>query len=779
MDKSALKLCLALAAGCLMFGQASWAQDAPASAVTVDEDEIEQLPPTRSITEALLVTAQKREQSIQEVPLAVSTLSGDQLSNAFIGGVTDLALIAPSVSFTQSTNALNSSVQIRGIGTAVFSSAVEPSVSFVVDGVVMSRQGQAFTDLIDIERVEVLRGPQSTLFGKNASAGVINIITKRPSDEFEFEAETVIAEDNEYEAKGSVSGPLSDVAGARLTAYYKDREGHIDNLFDGRDLNGSSSYGFRGQFEWDITDSINLLLIGDVRESYDDCCQYQPRDFSTAVFNTAVAPVVPSSGNRQVNVNAPVFNDTTSWGVSAELNADIAGDHTLTSITAYRAWDFVNNIDVDGVPTPALGITGIDLNSGRTQIKQFSEELRLTSPSGGEFEYIAGLYFYYLDLDRFFSRRVGACSPAIPANAGLSPGDPCVVPTFLSGFFNGTVENQNYAAFGDVTWNVLDNVDLVGGVRLIYDRLEFSTLRPAEPLEPGELLLGPAPLSTAGTIDDFAPAGRGGIQFYPADDVMTYVMYSRGYKGATVDVAFEPDDRTVEPETSNSVEIGVKSSWFDDLLTVNVAAFYTEYENFQAQTFNAADAEFILTNAGTVGTKGVEADFTTQPIEGLSLFGGVAYTDAEIKEFPNGQCFNPIAADPDCRLNGTKDLGGGELPNSPDWKVNLTGRYDWDLGLLPARAFVQGSYVWQSDVQFSLTQNPNTIQGSYGIFDASVGLADLDDQVQVSFFVKNLLDKDYASFIFQDAIITNAVNINHYIPKNAERFVGGSVRVRF
>ena len=748
------------------------------------------------VMEEMIVTATKREQSLQDVPVAVTALSGDTLDQAFVTSVKDLALLAPSVTFSRGTHDLNSSVNIRGVGTSVFSSAVEPSVAFIIDGVVMSRQGQAFVDLIDIERVEVLRGPQSTLFGKNASAGVVNVVTKRPSDAFELSAEGTVAEQDEYSLKATLSGPLGDTLGARLTGFYVDRGGHIENVLDGRDLNGQQSYGLRGQLEWDVTDTINLRFIGDWRESNNDCCQYQPRQFSNTGFLEAIAPVVPSPTNTQVNVGADVFGNSDQWGLSTEINADI-GEHVLTSITAYRQWSFVFDTDIDGTPSQGVpgfgeGVVGFDLNSGLTELAQVTQELRVASPADGPVSYVAGLFFYYMNLDRFFQRKIcvlnlttDACPQTIPVGPGVT------IPGGLSGFFNGDVENLNYAAFGEVNWNATDRLTLTGGLRVLRERVDFFAFRPDEPLFPGDGVLQPAPVTTSGTIQDSAITGKFSIQYRWTDDIMTYATYTRGYKGPTVDVAFEPDDEEVAPETSHAGEIGVRSQLFDNRLTANVTLFWSDFSDFQAQTLNPEDVdtlEFVLENAGAVRTRGIELELTAVPVDSLTLTAGISYTDAEIRSFPGGQCFpgQPVGPGPgqctDTDGDGdgdVQDLAGGTLTNAPDWKVNLTGRYDIALPSLPFDAFVTGALRWQSQVQFSISQNPNTIQEAYAIADASVGVTGGDGRYTLTFFVKNLFDQSYATLIFQDSVISGPLNLNHQLPKDADRYVGGSLRVNF
>lgn len=801
------RLALTLATGTAL--AAAWtgtaaAQTAPLPPEPTDADGPSVAPDDVLVGE-IIVTAQRREQRLQDVPIAVSAYSGDDLAARQINDLSDLNQVSPSVTFTQSTNALNSSVNIRGVGTSVFSSAVEPSVSFIVDGVVLSRQGQAFTDLIDIDRVEILRGPQSTLFGKNASAGVINVVTKRPSKTFEAEGDVLIAEQNEYRVRGSASGPLTDKVGVRLTGFYTDVGGFIENVFDGRKLNGSKSYGGRARIEFDVG-ALNLLAIGDYRKGEDDCCQYQARLFNNPAFlrNNAVLNIGPE--NRQVNVNAPVFNNTESYGGSLEANLDI-GDHTLTSITAYREWTFDNNIDVDGTPGLVGGITGFDLNRGATDLNQFTQELRLTSPSGGRFEYIVGAFFFDLNLDRRFERALcltGVDLARCPQiSVPLIPGVPLLIPLRQSNFFDGRVVNRNYAAFADLTFNVTDKFTLIGGIRVLREELDVANNRPVLPLFPGDGVLNGSrvprnifvdengdgvldPIVQVGSVRDTAVTGRGVAQYRFTPDFNVYASYSRGYKGPTADVAFDPDFSPgrprsefpfVRPETSNAYEVGTRFRTADRRATLNLVGFWTEFDDFQAQGFDAAAASFVLSNVGQVRTRGVELEFTLKPSTRVTIGGGGTYTDAEIRSFPNGQCFTPAATDPGC-VNGVKDLSGARLANAPEFRGNLNIRYDQPIGDR-LTSFVQATGRFQSDTQFSISQNPDTIQDGFGIVDLSVGFGDADGRYLLTGFVRNVFDTNYTSFLFSDPLQTAQVNIDQYAPKDADRYFGGSFRFRF
>ena len=312
--------------------------------------------------EEVVVTARKREESLQDVSVAVTALSSAVLDSAQIFTSEDLVQMVPSLNLQKGTNARQSSFNIRGIGTESFSTAAEPSVSTMLDGVVLGRSGAAFMQLLDIERIEVLRGPQGTLFGKNSSGGVVHIITRDPSEEFEGEAMLNAAEGDEYRGGLTLSGPLSDSFGYRFTANGSTRDGWIKNYYDGDKLNSSDDWSVRGKLRWTPTETLDLKWASDYYDMDCDCTANTIRTLEAFSDNQdqvdavlqELAPVVPGDENKDTNVNSDVHSETESWGHSLEANWDI-GEFTLTSITAYREFSVSAATDDDYRPTSVLG----------------------------------------------------------------------------------------------------------------------------------------------------------------------------------------------------------------------------------------------------------------------------------------------------------------------------------------------------------------------------------------------------------------------------------------
>lgn len=736
--------------------------------------------------EEVIVTARKREQGLQDVSVAVSALTGQDIANAQIRNSEDLSYLIPSLNLQRGGNARNSSFNIRGIGTQSFSTAVEPSVSTMVDGVVMGRSAQAFMQLLDVERVEVLRGPQGTLFGKNSTGGVVHIITRNPTEVFSGEVSGTVVEDDEYRAGLTVSGPVTDRLGYRFSANVSDVDGFTRNVFDGNDLNGGDDWTVRGKLRWLPTDLLELKWASDYGDRDCDCTAQpirslelfpdNPDPTQNAIDN--IAPVVAGDENDEVNINKKPYSDSESWGHSLEANWDI-GEFTVTSITAYREFEITSFIDVDNQPTDVFGANQI----GTTEQDQFTQEIRLASPAAERLDYVVGLYYFNQNLDRQFERGF----EIVPGSPGTG------IATF-------DAKITNWALFGEANYALSDRWRFILGARYTEDEIEFNFARTRE----GTPLGVPDPVDpTPGDTDDDDLSGKVGLEWDMTDAAMAYLTYTEGYKGPAFDLNFGTDPvdlERVEPETSESWELGAKGNFLDNRLQLSVALFHSEYDEFQAQAFldpdgipdcpddnpncdpNDDPGAFVLINAGQVSTEGIEVDFVALPLPQLRLSGGFAIIDAKIDDYPAGICSGgqKFRQEEQCLPipPALQDLSGGDLPFSPDWKFSLQAAYtiefDWgvDLILKPAlRA--------QDDVQYGLHQDPNTVQDGYTIYDFSATLQDQQDRWDVTLFVKNLTDEFFVSNIMpaNENILPNGYS--HILPRTYERRIGLEARYRW
>lgn len=738
--------------------------------------------------EEIIVTAQKRVERLVDVPLTVSAVSGDTIEGAFYNNIESLPRFVPRLTFRKGNTTRNSALFLRGIGTISFSIAAEPSVSTVIDGVVYARSGQAFADFFDLERVEVLPGPQGTLYGKNASAGVINMTTRRPMDQFEAEVVTSAFEDQEYRMRASVSGPVTDDLRARVTGYFGKFDGYIRNVYLDEDVNGYSRRGIRAVVDWIPIEDLSLTLIGDFAQANDDCCAELlgagPRDPTTgagAALTKALGEEALPRGDRSRTVNQNLRSKTLDETSGVSLQADLnLFEHTLTSITAYREWDNTEIRDGDFLSGGASYVGLFEQHD--TGVQEFSQELRIASPTDQLVEYQAGLFLFHVKADRSFTRNDITCADSAvtedetgvqPCSEGQSTFEyPSATATFGSEF-------NNYALFGHATLNIADDLRLVGGVRGTRDEVSFFHSRVNNSGGIGGPGVKPDNFPTpemgkgsrfTGTNRDWGFMGKATLQYDLHRDVNAYVHWARGYKGPAFNVFFNfeaQDGRPIAAETSNAYEGGVKGSLLDGKLYFGANAFLQKFDNFQANTFVELEGMYITTlaNAGKVSTRGFEAELMTHPTSDLSLRGGFAYAKAQIDAF---RVLRGAPADVDNRADE-------ELPLSPDWKLAVSGEYRLPIETLPFNTHLSSQYSWQSSQFSDFGEEQELKIGAYGLWNASLSLVSKDDALAFTFLVRNILDESFATLISKGG---PGSSFRYLIPREAHRFVGASLRAR-
>ncbi len=783
-----MKTKIALASGAalalVMAGPAfAQATTPPEAATTAPED---------TPTAEIIVTAQKRSERLQDVPVAVSVVSGaalESLGKVSVEGAKDLV---PSLNFLKSGTTLNQSIFLRGVGTSTFSIAGEPSVSTVVDGVVYSRSGEAFGDLVDIDRMEVLRGPQGTLFGKNASAGVINIVSKQPTATLGGYAEAGYFTGNgdEVRIRGALNVPLSDTLRTRVTGYAADYAGNIRNLaYGGARVNGYNHWGVRFQAAADVTPTLKLNLIGDYRKNNDNCCAEVigtgPLTATGAAATSLAFTALPTprgDKTRQINQNLITRTEEESYGLSGQLDFSVS-DLTLTSITAWRKYKNVEVRDGDWLDRAYIGFNQLHDDGPQTG-DTFSQEVRLTSPGGQFFDYVVGAYYSRAESERTFTRVDQVCTAAGATPATLTPcssalANPSTFPRGTAVF--GSVF-KNLAFFGQATVNVSDAFRLIGGLRYTNDELSVyhsrnTTLagpgiQPSFPVTPtgtGQ----PATIFTAKTTNDNW-SGKAGVQFDASRQMMAYATYARGYKGPAYNVFYNltaTGTNAIEPETSDAYEIGLKNTLLGGRLVLNLAAYYAKYKNFQANNPDLVAGVVVtrFTNAGTVSTRGGELDLIWRPARDLSVSGGLAYTDAHVDAFKVA----PGAASTAIIPSGTP------LGFAPKWKGSLGVDNRWRTGgSVDFFAGLQGSFQSKQLALFApdaVQRQLGTIEG-YGLVNLSAGIVGADDGWRITAQVRNLFDQSFA------AAITNGGpggSYRYQIPRDADRYYGVTARVNF
>ncbi|QPC98230.1 TonB-dependent receptor [Qipengyuania soli] len=759
----------------LMVGSAAHAQDAAG-----ENDD------SSGGVDVIIVTAQKVEQNVQDVPIAVTALSGETLEAKGVDSIEDLSVVAPSVSFRKGTTSANSAIVMRGVGTITFSVAAEPSVSTVVDGIVLSRSGQAFMDLVDLERLEVLRGPQGTLFGKNASAGLVNVVSRGGTDSFEGEVKAEAYDDNEYRLRASLAGPLATDLSARVTGFYGTYDGNITNVYTGGKVNGYEHYGVRGIL--DYSGSIaDVRFIADYFRANDDCCADVRGVSGGAVVDAELnLPDGSAQGEDQRYVNHNLVTQTKDkqWSLTLSGDIQLSDTHTLSVVTGYRNWFNEEIREGDFLPRP-LTTAGELHDNGVVTTEQMSFEARIASDPTAPFFYQVGGFLWHSDNKQDFTRRDITCSTSTLPVDPVTGGRPCnlndpvntIYPTATS---FSDVNSSNYALFGQATWNITEQLGLTGGLRYTWDDLSYTHIRaPGVNATTGLSATGPGVSGNpaGGTIagggngtnvsrgsqknDNIS--GKAVLTFKPTDDVMLYGSYTRGYKGPAYNVFFNhtaPNNAVpIDEETSDAFEVGLKSLFWDRKIQLNLAAFTVQYDGFQANNFVNLNGTIItnLTNAGTVKSEGFEADLVFAPVDGLTFNASAAYADARVKEFNP----NPATNAPDAR-NGT------QLPLAPKFSYTLGADYEADFG-----GFIGyfGTNYRHMSKQYSDLGEQGPID-AYGLLNASIGFSDPEDRYRITFHARNLLDDSY--------VLLNVGNGSRLqIPRDADRYFGVTARVRF
>ncbi len=734
-------------------------------------------------SEDIVVTAQRVAQNLQDVPISITAVTGEALEQAGARSLEDLTSIVPSVTFRKGTTNANSAIVMRGVGTISFSIAAEPSVSTVVDGIVLSRSGQSFLDLVDIERLEVLRGPQGTLFGKNASAGLINIISRGGTRDFEADFSVSAFTGEEYRGRFSASGPIAGDLTARVTAFYGTYDGNLTNINGGRknEVNGYEHYGARALLDYE-PEGTRIRLIADYFRADDDCC--------AEVTGVSRGPILdkelgfdPTGGEdvRTVNHNLVTRSLDRQWSLTLNADFDVFDEHTLSLITGYRNWQNTEIREGDFLPRALVEAAQLH-DRGRVETDQVSGEIRLASPQDRPLAYQIGAFAWYSKNTQDFTRRDITCAAATPVDPSTGA-RPCNVNNLaLTSFPTATsrsdVKFNNYALYGQATYSLTEQLRLIAGLRFTRDELEYTHVRaPGINAATGLPATGPG-ISGVGAGGSLAAGGNGTntlsgetessnlsgravVQYDITEDVMTYASFTRGYKGPAFNVFFNmtaPNNAVpIDEETSDSYEIGIRSRLFDRLLQFNASAFHVQYQGFQANNFVLLNGAVVtnLTNAGTVRSRGFEVDAILSPAAGLDLRANLAYADAVVKRFNP----NPLTNAPDAR-NGTR------LPLAPRFSYTVGADYEAPLGAM--RLFLGTDYHHVSK-QFSDLGEQGPI-APYGLWNASIGIADATDTYRLSFIVRNILDESY--------VLLNTTNGQRLqIPRDADRYAGVILRV--
>lgn len=772
----------------------------------------------------IIVTASRRAERLNDVPIAVSATSGEQLDRQNIVNLQSLKTIDPSLNFRVSTGAGSSAFAIRGIGTSSFSTGIEQSVSTVVDGVVFG-DPSALQSLTDVERIEILRGPQGMLFGKNASSGVVAIYTHKPRfDKVEAQARISLGENNERIIQGIQNAPITDNLAVRLTAVHNHLDGWVYSPVLKEDLNPIDNNGFSGKLLWEPSSDVSLLLSGDYNFTDKFCCQQVLRTVpwagSAAAIVNAKYGIEAGPKNFKNAVDARGDGFGRAGGLS--LTSDVGlGDYGWTTILAYRKSHKRNFYDAD-----FIDYNYVNSNGGDTRNQNFSAETRITSPTGNFVDFVAGLYYYWSKND------------GIIGSTGYFPNSPALAPTTLpanavrqTSASRSVVTNNNYAAFGQANLHLTDRIELQLGGRYTVDRLNLqfrsgSFLDPSLPLRFGYPATGvpstgyigfDGPYVTPCVREAARPAYpncfdairqsndaenfsyRATLKADVTSNVMVYGTWSRGYKGPgfsglsilPTNIINGTADQRIAPEIPYSLEVGAKGDLFDRRISFNIAAFRTRYEDFQAQVTTPQNGQFVsrIANAGEVFVRGVEFAITTRPAPDVFFDFGGTYLKAKFGNFPGVSCYtlytptptNPTATTPQpgC-VGGLVNVRGNRVDNAP--KFQYYARTGWEPKALFGNftGFVNADWSYRTSVYYSANNNPLTFQEGYGLLGGQIGVGADDNSWRVSIYGSNILNKVWAANLSPSP--TPAINPSgsiQFFSPDSFRHVGLKLEGRF
>ena len=726
--------------------------------------------------EEIIVTAQKREQSLADVPIAIQAFRGDFIRDNNIFEISDITERVPNVQF--SVSPFTPIVAVRGLGASGGNRGFESQVVLFSDGIYGGRPTQFVTPMFDVERVEVVKGPQAVLFGKNATGGVVSVVSARPGDEFEgYLSGAYEAEYDGYHVEGVLSGPLSDELGARLAVRYKEDGGYLENTHFKRDEPEVDDLLIRGVVTWEPGDMVDIVAKLEYTEREGDgrpeqlICGVEGIDsFDTGPLglggDECIKDTRRSSGAQSgpFMLNADHPQETSLDTLNAALNMDwTVGEHVLTLLGGYSRFDNLRETFV----TPDFSQIGfIDGTTDGGVFEQYSVEARIASPTGRQLEYILGAF--YLDSDEQLKQGLGILLPPNP-----------LLPTggILRKVFDLEQQVETWSIFGSLTFNLNERLSATAQVRYSEEDKGFTSevYQVISPFGLDPTLR--AVFTTVDTPRDQIPLlntydlGRSeevvdytfNLQWDMTENAMVYISYAKGSKAGGFSffpISLSPfplpaDAIQYEDEEGRNVEGGVKATFLDNRAQLNLAVFHTEYDDMQQVTFDSVRGGFDIANVEEVTSIGVELDGQFVISEQLRLGGALGYLDADFDKFTGVDCPGPPNTG-NCNPQTGQDLDGETLPFAPDWTLNLFADFTMPVGgNHRLNLYVDGNFT--DDILFQPDQDPFDIQDSYWIWNGRLAFEPLSERWELSVQAKNIGDKDLVAVYSADSSSANLI----------------------
>lgn len=678
------------------------------------------------VLEEITVSAQKRDSLLRETPVSMTNLGNEALLRHEINSILDMEHFVPGLKIGQFYSAAK--VTIRGIGNENLFLGGDPGVAFHVDNVYIARTEAAMAAFFDVDRIEVLRGPQGTLYGRNATGGTINVINKAPTEDVEGQIFVEAGNFDKFGGGAVLSGPIAgDRLLGRLSFRARDSDGYVKNIVPGMpDLNSQEFFSVRAQLLFQPNDDLSIHIRADYHE--DDDTGPSSKTLGTLfgpsfpeLFFGGTAPV----GDFITGSTVDSFHKTEFAGVSATVEWNL-GSVALTSITAYRDSQIDTFVDADGTDFQFQTLGFVDAS------EQVTQELRLASNSDGSLEWMIGAYYF----------NDKSTQDVVTDVAGLLiSADPLIlIPVSIN--LGGDLDTESYAVFGNATWKISESFHLNAGLRYTDDKKKVSEFNDLGGL------FGPIPFTGVAENSWDEVTYNVGVQYFPFEKTMLFVTLSKGFKGGGYNVgALTP---AFDPEKALNVEAGVKARFFGDRAELNATVFYTNYDNLQvAQVIGFSS---IVSNAAKAKLQGLEIEGALAITDAFRLRGTFSYLDATFKEYSNVDIANFFA--------GVQDLSGRHLPNSPEVSFSIVPEYTVDVGNLGTLT-MYGAFYWQDRTFLEPFNNQKFSQKAVGRFDVGATLESDEGGWRITAYGKNLGDKEVLNSLIVGSATIGAPGISN------------------
>ena len=662
------------------------------------------------VIEEIVVTARHRAENIQSVPISMSAVDGSMIAEQRIDTLQGLEYSVPNLVFGETGSSGETHIGIRGIGDFSRNIGFDTRVGVYIDGVFAGQSLAVDQGLVDLAQVEVLRGPQGTLFGKNSSSGAINIISNKPEiGETYGELRAGAGNFDSFTGQAVLNMPLGDTAAARVSVLTRQQDGYIYNLYTGRhNMSSDHSIG-RVRLRFQPSDDLDINFSFDARTQDNDLLFLEPDgDWEIANGNPDASP------SFVADQDADLIDDNEGSGAGLTVDYTLDSGHVLTSITGFRTVERKVGSDED-----ATRVFVLDARYFEDDFDHFTQEIRLASPGDRAFRYVLGAFYFdqSADTDRRVALGPGFGGPPEGVDAAIQ---------------NSAVDTRNIALFVNGNFDLDDQWTLSGGLRYTdeekdasIDQFVFPGFGLAEMIQ-----------DNFNRSEDYVTATLN-LQYQATDNILGYFTYSNGYKagGFNVDLVPTIDDLFFEEETVDSFEIGMKSDLLDGRLRLNVTAFHAEYDDYQVFQFRfdpfSGTTALLISNAASVTTEGIEIEGVARLSDSFELTYGLGFTDAEFDDFPGG------AIDSE---GNPENVAGNTLPRAPELTAALTARYLFSAGSIDGSAAL--SYTYRGEQFFNPDNRENSRQASYGLLNASVDV-DINENWSVGIWGQNLTDEVY------------------------------------